>query len=73
MATAPKLKRVAYGILKPDGELYMSESCICEDKICLLEELEGANQEADGKCMIVPLYVRIWPKQRSLHKKAGAK
>jgi hypothetical protein len=48
-------KRVCYGIQKPDGELWMSESCICEDKSTLLiEELKSAPEGSK----VVPLFVR---------------
>jgi hypothetical protein len=55
---------VCYGILKPDGELWMSESCICEDADILRnEELPGINEEVAGKCKVVRLYVREMRRQ----------
>ena len=51
---AKSYKRVCYGILTPEGDLWMSESCICEDKSVLLSE-ELASAPVGSK--IIPLYV----------------
>ena len=46
---------ICYGILQPDGTLYMSESCICEDEQPLRDEVLECAPEGSR---IVRLYVK---------------
>lgn len=52
---ARQFKPVCYGILEPDGTLYMSENCICEDKDVLRDEVLECAPEGSK---IVRLYVK---------------
>ncbi len=48
-----------YGILQPDGRLWMGENCVCREADVLESEvLSEANDEVNGKCRVVKLYVR---------------
>ena len=62
MRTKPKYELIdvgCYAILRPDGKLWMDETCVCEDPDILRDEvLPNINEDVVGKCKIVRLYVQ---------------